>query len=345
MVGIDISDRSIKLVRLTDKEPRQFVSHCMYEMPGGIMENGIILEQEQLRQALKTVLKKCKISKSDKETFVFSIPETRSFLRVIEVPQMQEDEVTEAIKWEVAQHIPFGLEHVYIDWQPIKTIQKHTATKDRQEIQVGAAQKKIVDVLYDTLKVFNIDIAAFELESQAIIRSLISDDLQDQAGIVVVDIGGTATNVIIHDHGAMRFTASLQKGLLNALQVLSASEQEALTGPKALTEEQKETMTPKLESVTNDLVSEILSIAEFYSSIDSEHQVKEIILTGGGSNLPTLDAAFLSHFDDILIQRGNPWSRLIRDKKSRKPLVSLAESVRYSTAFGLALRPVVFSKL
>ena len=341
MVGVDISDRSIKIIRSTDKRPREFQSYCIYEMPGGIMENGIILDREKLQAALGDVFKQCNIKKLDKETFVFSIPETRSFLRVIEIPDMQEDEVSEAIKWEVAQHIPFGSE--YVDWQPIRSGKHLKTSNQKQEIQVGAAQRKIVDSLYEALQVFDFDVAAFELESQAITRALISDELREQEGIVVVDIGGTGTNVIIHDHGAMRFTASLQRGLLSALEVLSDDERAALTGTDDLTDEQKASMTPKLEPVTDSLVTEILSIAEFYSGIDSNHEVKEIILTGGGSNLPTLDAAFLAHFDDVHIQRGNPWANIMNSLKSRRPPMGVAESVRYSTAFGLAMREVIFT--
>jgi len=42
-------------------------------------------------------------------------------LRVIEIPIMNEDEVAEAVQWEVSHHIPFGLENVYIDWQTLQS--------------------------------------------------------------------------------------------------------------------------------------------------------------------------------------------------------------------------------
>ncbi|MCH8005031.1 MAG: DEAD/DEAH box helicase family protein, partial [Planctomycetes bacterium] len=52
---------------------------------------------------------------------------------VVDYPLAQavEDEVDEAIQWEVAQHIPFGLENVYIDWQPVHSGHKAAAGRPR----------------------------------------------------------------------------------------------------------------------------------------------------------------------------------------------------------------------
>ncbi|MBI1833599.1 MAG: pilus assembly protein PilM [Candidatus Andersenbacteria bacterium] len=340
MIGIDISDRSIKIVWLTNTKPQEYVAHYLGDMPKGIMENGMILDKKQLEQALRQALAHCKIPEKSSETFVFSIPETQSFLRVLEVPAMEEDEISEAIRWEVAQHIPIGIENMYIDWQPIIS-GIHKTGSGKQEIQVGTAQRKIVDSLYSLLEPFQFDVAAFELESQAIVRSLISEELRARQGIVIIDLGGTATNVIIHDHGAMRFTASLERGLFAALSVLTEDEQKSLGDYKTLSEDQQQTIAAKLAPVSDELAVEVGSIAEFYGSIDTQHEVKEIILTGGGSNLPTLEQAFLRHFDNVHMQRGNPWVNVVNEHATHRLPVELTDSVRYSTALGLALRPVI----
>lgn len=329
MIGVDISEHSIKIVCVTNERLPRYITHGTCDLPEGTIKKGEVLEQDVVRKALRDVLLKCNIGNKANESFVFSIPETKTFLRVIEIPQMQEDEISEAIKWEVAQHIPLGLENMYIDWQPI-TKGAHVTGTGRQEIQVGAAQRKLVDALYSTLKPFHFDVAAFELESQAIVRSLISPELRDKQGIVIVDLGGTATNVIVHDHGALRFTATLQKGMDDMLKAIDP------VAPELVDDK-----NPKLAAVTDELASEVLSIAEFYASIDSEHVVREIVLTGGGANVPSLDAAFLRHFDNIHVQRGNPWVNLLGAKQSTKPPMDLRESVRYSTAIGLAMRPVL----
>lgn len=253
---------------------------------------------------------------------------------------MSDNEIGEAIQWEVAQHIPFGIENMYIDWQSVQGDLK--SNSNRREVLVGAAKKQVVDDLVSVLQELNLDIAALELESQAIVRSLISNELRQRQGLLVVDLGGSATNVIIHDHGTIRFTASLDRGAFEIISGLSSAQLAAVTGPphSKMTVDPNE-MAQALQSGFDELVAEVHGIVEFYSRTDLNHEVSEILLTGGGANLPGLDASFLRYFDNVHIQRGNPWVNILAPGHDTAPPLGLQESVHYSTAIGLALRHVV----
>ena len=63
-------------------------------------------------------------------------------------------------------------------------------------------------------------------------------------------------------------------------------------------------------------------------------KVEKIILCGGGANLKGL-AHFLSLELKILVEPGNPWINI-----SEEIQLPLAESIRYTTAIGLALRGI-----
>lgn len=340
MIGIDISRQSVKVARLSNDTHRRLLAHCWQEVPPGVMERGVVKDVKVMRQVIEAALHQCSISNRTNDTIVASIPETESFLRVIEIPKMDESEVTEAVQWEVAQHIPFGLENVYIDWQPVFS-GTGTAT-DRQEVLVGAAEKRVVDPLFTLLTDIGLDIGAFELESQAIVRALISPELRDKKGLLIVDLGGSATNVVIHDHGTVRFTASLQKGARDFHGALLPDEAKAVTGPpKEKIPADTAVIAQKLQPSFDGLVVEVHGVVEFYTGLDSSHQVNEILLTGGGSNLPGLDQAFLRHFDNVHVQRGNPWVNILPSGKDIDLPMSIQESVHYATALGLALRSVL----
>jgi type IV pilus assembly protein PilM len=273
------------------------------------------------------------------DAVIASIPETQSFLRVIDIPVMEESEVTEAVQWEVAQHIPFGLENVYIDWQFISST--HKIEEGREEVLVGAAQKKVIDPLYAALRALHLDVAAFELESQAIVRSLITPELKQKQGLLVVDLGASATNVVIHDHGTIRFTASLSRGTSSMESALSPDERAILNAPPhQVAFKNPEAIKKKMLSVEEELVAEISGVVDFFNSLGATHEVREILLTGGGANLPGLDQAFFRFFDNVHIQRGNPWVNALRSDKQVDPPLGVSESVVFSTALGLALRPV-----
>jgi len=340
MIGIDISDGSIKLVQRSSSEGDMLQSFGWRVIEEGVIERGVIVEPKKLRQAIVQTFEQCHLKVNTDDAVVASIPETQSFLRVIEVPDMTDEETDEGVRWEVAQHIPFGLENVYIDWQPIA--RGHQAAKGIREVLVGAAQKKVVDPLLAVLKDLDLDVAALELESQAIVRALISPELQNKQGMLIVDLGGSATNVIIHDHGAMRFTASLQHGVRRVAETLPSKDKEELLVPTTadLTTESANRIAEAMRPAQEELVMEIKGIVEFYNGIDDKHGVTEILLTGGGSNYPGLDRVVAKHFDDVHVQRGNPWVNLLPHNQMSKVPMSLKESVHFSTAIGLALRKI-----
>lgn len=341
MIGLDVSDRSLKLVRLAGNRSPRLLSFCHQDVPPGVMEGGVVQDSARMRAVIEQAFKVCTISRGFKDPVVASIPETQSFLRVVEVPAMQEDEVGEAIQWEVAQHIPFGLENVYVDWEPI-VAEGHAPARGHQEILVGAAQKKVVDPLYDVFRGMGVDIAAFELESQAMVRSLVSGDLKHRQGILLVDLGGTSTNVVIHDHGTIRFTASLQKGSDRIRDTLAPDEIKVINDMSdTIAPEVAQSIAAKVAGMYQELVMEVNGIVEFYNGIDMQHEVREIVLTGGGSNFPGLGDAFLRVFDNVHVQRGNPWVQILSGRRDARAPMSLARSVRYSTAVGLALRSVL----
>lgn len=341
MIGIDISDKSIKLVQLSDDKNRRLLAYGGDDLPDAAIENGVIVQPKMVQDALLSMMKKQRISLRERHTIVASISETQSFLRVIEIPEMNEDEIGEAIQWEVAQHIPFGLENVYIDWQPLVG-EGHKALTGRREVQVGAAQKKVVDPLYTTLKELGMDVAAFELESQALVRALVSPELRLKQGLLIVDLGASATNVIIHDHGALRFTATLQRGSSSIISQVQAVDAELLnTRPHEVPQEEADRLSQQLLPAMEELAIEVRGIVEFYNSIDAQHEVKEILMTGGGSNMPGLDKAFLKYFDNVHIQHGNPWVNLVSGQKAPKIPLDIRASARFTTAIGLALRQII----
>ncbi len=341
MIGIDISDQTIKIARISSSSKRSLLARCLTMIPSGVIANGMVVNKKAMAEALADALSKCRLSASVRDSVVASIPETQSFLRVIEVPQMNEDELSEAVRWEIGQHIPFGLENVYVDWEYVES-NGHTVKPGHIEVQVGAAQKSIVDSLYEVMSHMGLDVAAYELESQAVVRSLIPGEWKSKHGILIIDLGSTTTNVIVYDYGAIRFTASLQQGVAQLVAGMAPDDIKTLMAhlheiPQGLAEKAHNHVAASADA----LVRDILGITDFYNGIDKEHVVKEILLVGGGSNLTGLDAVFLKYFQDVHIQRGNPWVNVLPANKGARPPMDLQESVRYATAIGLALRTVI----
>ena len=103
-----------------------------------------------------------------------------------------------------------------------------------------------------------------------------------------------------------------------------------------------ETLIPAL----TDLTEQIKKCLDFYvTHAFDEHlspemkNVKKIFISGGGANLKGL-SDFLSSGLGIPVALGNPWINILPEPLKEVPELSFEESLKYTTALGLALRGV-----
>lgn len=343
MIGIDISDRSIKLIQLTSGDAPRLQTACWSSLPPNIMRRGVIQDIPNMTAALKDSLTRCSPVPVETGKVVLSIPETQSFVRVLELPTMSVREMEEAVQWAVRQHIPFDLERVYLDWQLLETPARKSGY---QQVLVGAAQRDVVDPLLQVMDDTDLQVVAFELEAQAIVRSLLPRDSKDVAGVLLIDLGATSTNVIYFDRGAMRFTTSIQRGGDDLTQQLAqelklqpsiAAEKKALVGVQQGTADAEVAVT--LRGGMLQLVQQINQVVrEVMVSFAEETNLRAILLAGGAANLPGIVDVFAEVFPDIPVQMGNPWINLsVSEGKGAAPL-SQSDASHFTTALGLALR-------
>lgn len=340
MLGLDVSDRSIKVVELSDEDTPSLRTVCWSPMAPNMMRRGVIQDAPAVAEIIRAALTKCTPVPVRGKTVVVSIPETQSFIRPLQLPQMSAVETDEAVKWAVRQHIPFDLDRVYLDWQAIPAVTDQT----RQDILVGAARRDVIDPLLDVIDAVGLRIIALELEAQAIVRSLLPQDVVGITGVLLVDIGATTTNIIYFDQGAMRFTTSIQRGgddlTIQLSQELSlkptvAAEQKALVGADSA----GSATAAALQDITRELVTTIArAVQEPVAQVGGQSGIRTILLSGGTANLPGIVAVFSEIFPGIPVQLGNPLINLLVDQEEKNLPLSSADAAHFTTAIGLALR-------
>ncbi|MEX0649377.1 MAG: type IV pilus assembly protein PilM [Candidatus Andersenbacteria bacterium] len=345
MIGVDISDKSIKIAEVTGRSNPQLRTVCWSALAPNLIRRGVIQDIGVATAALQDAFTKCSPGPVTTEEVVASIPETQSFVRVLDLPEMSDRETEEAVQWAVRQHIPFDLDRVYLDWQPLPTsLQK----KDRIQLLVGAVQKDVVDPLLQVLDGAGLHVVALELEAQAIARSLLPNkDAFDVHGVLIIDLGATSTNIIFFDEGTMKFTASVQIGGDDLTQKLAhilhitpdmAAEKKALVGVEQNKSGDDATVAVALHEAAIDLLRRIeKTVREMAAQFQSDHFVRAILLSGGSANLPGLRGVVAEVFPGIPIEIGNPWTNIYFDSKEKAPL-SPQDASHFITALGLALR-------
>lgn len=345
MVGVDISDRSIKIAEIDQTSNPRLATVCWSPLASHIMRRGVIQDIPVVTATLQEALKKCSPVPVSGDEVVASIPEAQSFVRVIDLPAMPDYEVSEAVQWAVRQHIPFDLERVYLDWQALPVASSED--RKRRQVFVGAVQRDVVDPLLEVLDGANLRVVALELEAQAIVRSLLPREAYDVHGVLVIDLGATTTNVIYFDGGIMRFTTSVQLGgddltqkLAQVLRVAPSIAAEKKTTVGLQVQEGGEAnVALALREATVELLEKIeRTVREMTAQLQEDHPVRAILLSGGSANLPGIRNVVAEVFPGVPIEMGNPWTNIFFANKDNQPPLSPQDASHFATAIGLALR-------
>ena len=348
--GLDLSDRSLKIVQFKKWKDQLFLSSFIKkDIPGGIVNGGIIQDEKELISILKGALKEIKGDSLTSKRVVCNLPEEKVFTRVIQLPLMKEEEIAQAIQWEAEAHIPISASEAYIDWQVIEPIINHL---DHIDILIAAAPRDLVNSYLSFLKNSGLQPIALEPESVAVVRSLIKPG--DHKPTIIVDLGATGTNFVIFSARAIRFTAHTDvSGQLlgdTIAKDLKISEKEAhqLKIKVGLDETVKKgEVYHTLKPLIDKLVKQINEyIGFYYDNIDHVHapekKIGQVLLCGGDSLLINLPS-YLEQKLKIPVKVGAPLRNIStadakgKANSNKKTIFPKKESLTYNTAIGLAL--------
>src|SRR3989344_4795077 len=358
--GIDISDLSLKIVKLKRKKNFfDLVSFGEMEIPANIISGGEIKDEKALAKIIKESLNNVNGEKLKTKYVIASLPEEKSFLQVIQLPKIKEEEVKKAIPFEAENYVPLPVDQVYLDFQMIPPWHEN---QEHLDVLIAALPKKTVDPYLSSLKEAGLKPLAFEIESQAIIRSLVKNNVSSLP-VLVIDFGATRTGFIIFSGNSLRFTTSIpvsSRGFTEAISknlevdFISAEKLKRKygLGEKVESKEYKtDVLTIKksrifefLIPILTDFTEQIKKYLNYYQThAFHEHYSKngnivtKIIISGGGANLRGL-ANFLSSELKIPVELANPWLNIFPPVAKKAPKLPFDKSLSFTTALGLALR-------
>jgi len=365
--GLDISDLSLKIIKL--KKKREFLGLTSFgekTIPEGIIEGGEIRDTEALAKIIKEAINKVKGEKIKTKQVIASLPEEKAFLQVIQLPKMTKEELEKAIPFEAENYIPLPIEDVYLDFQIVHPLYDHL---DHLDVLIAALPKKTIDPYVVTIKKAGLTPVVLEIESQAISRALVKNEISSFP-LIVIDLGATRTSFIIFSGYSLRFTSSIPvsskkftEAISKAINInflaaeklkrkygLETREMIYLKKKPGEVKFEKEIVEDK--KIFNALIPPVIDLVEqikkhlSYYQTHAVHEhllpngqglVKKILLCGGGANLKGL-ADILSLELKIPVEMGNPWINILPEPLKEVPELPYEVSLSYSTALGLALR-------
>lgn len=363
MFGLDISDLSLKIIKL--KKKRNFLNLASYgetEIEPGIIKDGEIKDEEKLAEIIKTAIKKVKGEKLNTKNIIASLPEEKAFLQVIPMPKITKEDLKSAVIYEAENYIPLPIDQVYLDSQIVPFLNN---SLNHFEVLIAALPKKLVDSYLLTFKKAGLQTEALEIESLAIARALIKKE-NTKDPVLLIDLGATRTNFIVFSGGSLRFTSSIPVSSESFNEIISKNlgvslvEAENMKKKYGLEEKiglkikNKKTEIKKepgkifeiLVPALVDLIQQIKKYLEYYQThVSREHSplngkgVEKILLCGGGANLKGLSELLTLELK-IPVELANPWVNILRKGQKKNFDLSFEKSLIYTTALGLALRGI-----
>lgn len=335
--GLDISSSSFKIVQL-DRQGDRYGVKCFTEapIPKGLVINDSISDVSTFSYLYKQNVAKPQFGRLTTNNAIVSLPESKSFVRVIQIPRMSESEAQSAVPFEAESFIPLPIDQVYLDWQKIGE------TEDKMNVLIVASPKEFVDKYLEVLEKAGITVLAIEVESQSCHRALIGKGRKDDT--LIVDISASRTSLIMVEGGSLQFTSTIPiagntftESIARTLGISSIKAEAIKMKIGIANTAEYPNIKTALLPVLNNLSAEIKNILKFNRE-HAGHNINKILLCGGGAktkNLVDFLALELSDQPGIAVELGNSWQSV--KMEDRVPL-GVTDALNYTTTIGLALR-------
>lgn len=340
--GLDLSDLSIKMIQLNKRgENYSIESFSKTVLSPGSIVSGEIQNSENVIRAIQDVYEKGFPKKPNTKKVLCSIPETKAFLRIIDMPKMSKEELKEAIHWEVEENIPLAVDQVYYDYQ---ILEEKIGKEDekRCNILIVAVSKKTVHSFIDVVEQAGFEIVGMEIESLSQARSLLFEQETSKKSTLIFDMGDMRSSFLFSVGNVITFTSSTH--------ISSQMITDAYAGRFNITHQKaqkikmeqgigspvmKDPFFLAVESLLENLYQQIKYSIDFVIQTGHTHHIDEILLCGGGANTKNLPL-YLSRKIGVPVYVGDPWKNVLFEKKV--PMIPREEAIQYSTAIGLALQ-------
>lgn len=297
--GLNICDSSIKIVRLK-KSGRFFKLASWGEtvVENGIIKNGEILDQEELAKTIKKATSHLQGEKLNLSNVVSSLPDSKAFLQIIKMPKMSLEELYQSIKLEAENYIPLPAEKCFIDFQ---VIQSQDSSPDVLNVLVAAVPKDVANSYFFCLSRAGLNPQTFEIESQAICRSLIKNEFSPNP-LLIIDFRQNSANFLIFCGYSLQLVSSAEFSI----------------------------------GSPENIFSEIKKYLNYYKEHEKK-DINKIIVCGNGvdfkSFLKTLSQGVRPN-----IELGDPWINVLPPNLNELPGLNFQKSIGFASTIGLALR-------
>jgi len=340
LVGLDIGSRSVKVAEIIDtKNGPKLKRFGMADIPAGTIEDGAISDPDTAAETIRQLFKSSNIKEAN---VAVSIGGYSVIVKKINVQTMPEDQLQETIHFEAEQYIPFDISDVNLDFQ---ILGENENNPNQMSVFLVAAKKEMVNDYINLVSLAGLNPCIIDVEAFALQNIFEANyDIQDE-NVALIDIGASKTSLNILKGSSSVFMRDVALGCLQINQKImslldcSYEQAELLKFGEASDKMSAEELKQIVAAVVTDWCTEIRRALDFFYTNYPDDQIKRIILSGGGANIPEFRQLLASEASTV-VETLNPLKKFTVDEKAFDPEFIRQIAPQAAIAMGLAMRKV-----
>lgn len=334
--GLDIGTTSVKCA-LIKKEGNVFALESIAAVPS--TSKGISSESLVDLQALADLIKKMLTDSNIKiPDVVFCLPESQVYTKVIEMPELSDQELSAALRFEMEQYIPLPLDQVKTDWVVLG--KSEAEGKKKMDVMIVAAPLNTIEKYKKLSEMLSLSPSAVESEIVSVHRALLPI-VHNAYSHMILHIGANTSSICIVKEGIIKTVVSLPLGGIAITRAVSLDlgidQVQAENYKKAygLNNDAFEgkigkALYPILQSIAGDVKKSMLAFREK----NTNETISQVVLSGGSSLLPGIDVFFTNSLNTQVVL-GNCFTA---HNIGNVPAELSSQAPSFNVVIGLALR-------
>lgn len=345
IIAIDIGSSSVKIVEVSGLRRQRVQRLGLEVLPIKVIEDGVILDRETLKETIKRLIKKLKITVIGGTAGV-SLSGGAVIIKRVNLTKPHTDpDFYEYLYHEAEQYLQYDVTELYVDWALLPTARGSSGTS----VLLVGAKRDIVEEYSTIISSIGLKTSVVDCDALAAINVVAnSTDIVQRDLAVVVNVGYASTQVSLLLDGNFAFTREIAIGGNNysskMVELMGLDLESAETikitmsnGERAISEECENIIT----EINSSLAHEIGATIEYYfqsgEATVPTMKPSKVYLMGGGSRTIGLDAAVKEVLQSP-VEHVNPFQNVSLNKKKFAPHFIERQGHLFGIAMGVAMR-------
>ncbi|MBM7557949.1 type IV pilus assembly protein PilM [Halanaerobacter jeridensis] len=287
VIGLDIGEESIKITEVDTSWGKIGLNNLqILKTPQGLVKDGELVDIDGLASTIEQALDDGEFSANK---VVTAVSGEQVISRTVEVPNLDEDQLQETVRWEAEDQLPVEVDEVVLDYELLGE-----TPNGQYQLLLIAIKKNLINKY---LKLFNkLDLIPVAIETEPIAIARTVDKLYLSPTICVIDVGVKTTDISIVSKDKLLFSRTVSMGGQSITKEVSEAHNLTLEEAEKYKKENNLFTEAEPNFILKNLTTAIYRSLDYFQVKNTNNDIEKIVLTGGGANLAGFDRHLTQEF-------------------------------------------------